>query len=59
MGDCPMTSQEQAVERAVKTLESLQDDLQGLKACVRGENRHSVVCMLEKLQSVIETLNRA
>ena len=38
-------------------LESLQDDLQGLKACVRGENRHSVVCILEKLQEAIEILN--
>ena len=44
-------------EQAVRTLESLQEDLQGLKACVRGENRHSVVCMLEKLQGVIEGLN--
>lgn len=52
-----MNSTEQAIERAVKALESLQDDLQGLKACVRGENRHSVVMMLGKLQSVIESLN--
>lgn len=46
-----------STEQAAKLLESLQDDLQGLKACVRGENRHSVVCMLQKLQEAIEILN--
>lgn len=48
-----------STEQATKLLESLQDDLQGLKACVRGENRHSVVCMLEKLQEAIEILNQS
>ena len=45
-------------ERVVKILESLRDDLQGLKACVRGENRYSVVLMLEKLQELIVCLNQ-
>lgn len=44
-------------EKATKLLESLRDDLQGLKACVRGENRYSVVMILEKLDEAIVYLN--